>query len=51
MEEGVYEERNRMLERLPMTAENTWNIEKVTDYASFEKSIIVPQEKLLKMIK
>ncbi|MEE0885085.1 MAG: family 20 glycosylhydrolase [Faecalimonas sp.] len=50
VEEGVYEERDRMLERLPMTAENTWNIEKVTDYASFEKTITVPQEKLFKMI-
>ena len=50
VEEGVYEERNRMLERLPMTAENTWNIEKVTDYDSFEKTITVPQEKLFTMI-
>lgn len=50
IEEGVYEERVRMLERLPMTAENTWNTEKVTDYDSFEKSILVPQEKLFKII-
>lgn len=35
--DGVREEKKCIAERLPMLAENTWNITKVTDYESFIK--------------
>lgn len=50
IEEGVREERKNLLERLPMLAENTWNVEKVTDYASFEKTVQVLHAKLVRLL-
>jgi hypothetical protein len=36
--EGVYAERNYLIERLPMLAENTWNVEKVKRYEEIAES-------------
>ena len=36
VEEGIRIERESILERLPMLSEKTWNVKKVTDYASLE---------------
>lgn len=48
--QGVYDERNYLIERLPMLAENTWNVEKVTEYDSFEKTAEALNEKLDKIV-
>ena len=50
IEQGVYDERNFLIERLPMLAENTWNVEKVTGYQSFEKTVDVLNKKLGKIV-
>lgn len=48
--QGVYDERGFLMERLPMLAENTWNVEKVRAYHSFEKTVSVLQEKMNKLL-
>ncbi len=50
VEDGVYAERNYLLERLPMLAENTWNVEKVCDFATFEKSVQMLNGKVVKIV-
>lgn len=37
--EGIRIERESILERLPMLSEKTWNVKKVTDYASLESTM------------
>lgn len=45
--DGISDERRLLMERLPMLAENTWNIKKVTEYAEIHPSA----EKLTGMLK
>lgn len=49
--EGVYEERKCLAERLPMLTENTWNVEKVSNYEAFAKDVDEQNSKLTKFIK
>ncbi len=49
LEEGVYQEWNHLMDRLPMIAENTWNKEKATDFETFMAVLEVQKEKLAKM--
>lgn len=49
--EGVRGERINLLERLPMLAQNTWNVEKVCDYENFAKKAEVLHEKIEKTFK
>lgn len=39
VEVGVLEEQFRILERVPMLAENTWNVEHMRQYEDFEKDV------------
>ena len=39
--EGITKERESLLERIPMLAENTWNVEKITEYTEFECSVML----------
>ena len=48
--DGVLEERRCLIDRLPMLAENTWNVKKTTDYDTFRQSTERLTEKLLSMI-
>lgn len=48
-EEGVYQEWNHVMDRLPIVAENTWNIEKITDFESIMAALDVQKEKLAKI--
>lgn len=50
IEEGVYDERNYLMERLPMLAENTWNVDKVNDFVMFEKSVQVLNDKVKQLM-
>lgn len=42
---GIEEERQRLLERIPMLAENTWNLCKRIEYPAFAKSVEALYEK------
>lgn len=48
-ENRVMEECKEIIERLPMTSENTWNAQKVTEYSVFEKATkeLIKKEKPL----
>ncbi len=48
--EGVREECKCLVERIPMLAENTWNIKKVITYDEFEKSVEIQKGKIDKII-
>ena len=50
IEEGVYDERNYLMERLPMLAENTWNVKKACDFDVFEKSVQVLNDKMKQLM-
>lgn len=50
VEDGIKEERNYLIERLPMLAENTWNVEKVKPYIDLANTADLLNNKLKKMI-
>lgn len=49
VEEGVYQEWNHLMDRLPIVAEHTWNKEKITDFEAFIEGLETQKEKLAKM--
>ena len=50
VEQGVIDERNLLLERLPFLAENTWNIRKQRPFEEVKASYDILCQKLRKLI-